>query len=487
MTVVKKDNLFKNINNIVVAGLSIYSIGILVYIAAYQLGYPYILEWMEGAMMDNVHRILEGKSIYSEPSIDFVPTPYAPVYFYLSAFFSLIFGPTIKIMRWISVLSTASILVTLYLWGKKETGSKISGVVSAGMFALVYWFVSEWFFLARVDMLSLAFFAWAAYLVRFCRGNKDLIYAGLLTVLSFLTKQNTLGLAVGLVVAGAFLHKRKILIYLFLWIVPIAFFTLIMNPVTEGRYWYYTMVMPMHHGVIETRYLSIFTEDISLRLLCYIVAAVICLVICFKKKTEFFFYFFLAGTLFISSYLMRLKVGGATNSYLPFFFGGALFMGMLFWKSRERKILFAVSTLLIIVQFSFLTYDFRRYIPDGKMRFHEHKLVEGMKEMKGSVWLVSTGHLSFLAGKGYAAHQVLIYDSLSNPEKKKEFSDKILFSFRKKKFDSIIVEDENKISYVLKRDFKKHYRKTEQSFHIMKWLGSHGSYFEKVYVYERIK
>lgn len=437
--------------------------------------------------MDNVHRILEEKSIYSEPSIDFVPTPYAPVYFYLSAFFSLIFGPTIKIMRWISVLSTASILLTLYLWGKKETDSKISGMVSAGMFAVVYWFVSEWFFLARVDMLSLALFVWSAYLVRFGKENRDMIIAGILTALSFLTKQNTLGLAFGLIVAGAFIQKRKILIYLFSWIVPLAVFTFIMNFQTDGRYWYYTMIMPMHHGVIETRYLTIFTDDISLRLLAYIFAALLFLVFSFKDKKLFFFYLFFAGTLFISSYLMRLKVGGATNSYLPFFFGGALFMGILFWKSREKKILFAISTLLIIVQFSFLTYDFRRYIPNGKMRFHEDKIVEGMKKMKGSVWLVSSGHLSFLAGKGYSAHQVLIDDSLSNPEKKKEFSDKILKSFRKKKFDKIIVKDESKISPVLRKDFKKFYKKTKKSYHIMKWLGSHSSYFEKVHVYKRIK
>jgi hypothetical protein len=390
-------------------------------------------------------------------------------------------------MRWISVFSTVSIFVTLYLWGKKESGSKVAGVVSAGMFALVYWYVSEWFFLARVDMLSLALFVWSAYLVRFGKGNRELIAAGIITALSFLTKQNTLGLAFGLIVAGAFIQKKKIFIYLFSWIVPLAVFTFIMNFQTDGRYWYYTMIMPMHHGVIETRYLSIFTDDISLRLLAYIFAALLSLVFSFKDKKLFFFYFFFAGALFVSSYLMRLKVGGATNSFLPFFFGGALFLGILTGKNRENKVLLSVSVLLIVIQFSFLTYDFRRYVPDREMRKHEHKLVNAMKKMKGSVWLVSSGHLSFLAGKGYAAHQVLIFDSLSNPEKKKDFSNKILNSFRKKKFDNIIVKDESKISPVLRKDFRKHYKKTEKSYHIMKWLGSHSSYFEKVHVYKRIK
>ena len=482
----KKGTIFSNSADIIVAGVSIYSIGILVYIAACQLGYPFNLEWIEGAMMDHVHRILEGKSIYSEPSVEFVPSPYAPVYFYLSAFLSCIFGPTIKIMRWISAFSTASILAALYLWGKRETGSKVAGTVSAGMFALVYWFVSEWFFLARVDMFSLAFFVWSAYLIRFGKNNRHLICSGFLTAFSILTKQNILGLAVGMAVAGAFFHKKRITVYVLSWLVPVAVFTLIMNHVTDGRYWYYTMVMPMHHGIIETRYLSVFTKDISVRLLAYIAAAVIFLVTCFKEKKEFFFYFLFAGALFISAYLMRLKVGGATNSYLPFFFGGALFFGILYGKFRDRKIQ-AIVVILIFIQFGFLTYDFRRYIPDDSIRRHEQKLVEKMAKMKGSVWLVSSGHLTTLSEKGYSAHQCLIDDSLKDRETKKEFSKKLLFSFRKKKFNNIIVKDKSKLPSVLRKDFKKHYRKTKKSFHIMKWLGSKRPYFEKVYVYKRKK
>jgi len=487
--VVKKENLFNNITDVLLVSISIYFIGILVYIAAYQLGYPYNLEWIEGAMMDHVHRILGGKSIYCEPSIDFVPSPYTPIYFYLSAFLSLIFGPTIKVMRWISAFSTLSILLTLYCWGKRETGSKVAGVISSGMFALVYWFVSEWFFLARVDMFSLALFAWAAYFVKFGKENRYLIYAGFLTFLSIFTKQNVLGLALALIVAGAFVHKKRIGIYFLSWFVPVAVFTVVLNNLTDGRFWYYTMIMPMHHGFVETRYLSIFTHDISIRLLIYVVSAIIFLVVAFRKKEkkDFFFYLFFTGALFVSTYLMRLKVGGATNSYLTFFFGGALFLGFLYGKARSKKGFILVAAALILIQSGFLTYDFRRYIPDGLIRRYEHKLVEAMRKMKGDVWLVSSGHLTTLAGKKYAAHQCLIDDSLKNDETRDDFSLRLVSSFRKRKFEYIIVKDADKINPALRKDFKKNYEKTDENYKIFKWLGSKKPHFEEVYVYKRKK
>ena len=45
-----------------------------------RIGYPYELEWMEGGSLQNVQRVVGGESIYVEPSIDFVPFLYTPLY-----------------------------------------------------------------------------------------------------------------------------------------------------------------------------------------------------------------------------------------------------------------------------------------------------------------------------------------------------------------------------------------------------------------------
>ena len=49
------------------------------------VGYPFALEWMEGGSVDHVRRILAGRPIYIEPTLEFAPFIYTPLYFYLGA------------------------------------------------------------------------------------------------------------------------------------------------------------------------------------------------------------------------------------------------------------------------------------------------------------------------------------------------------------------------------------------------------------------
>ncbi|MGZ3453482.1 MAG: hypothetical protein ACXVEF_28010, partial [Polyangiales bacterium] len=58
------------------AGVSVAFLVMFVVVAVIRSRYPYELEWMEGAMVDHVDRILQGKRLYVQPSIDFVPFIY---------------------------------------------------------------------------------------------------------------------------------------------------------------------------------------------------------------------------------------------------------------------------------------------------------------------------------------------------------------------------------------------------------------------------
>ncbi len=57
-------------------------------VAILRLRYPFELEWMEGGMVDRVHRIMTGRPLYIGPSLRFVPFVYPPFYFYLGALVS---------------------------------------------------------------------------------------------------------------------------------------------------------------------------------------------------------------------------------------------------------------------------------------------------------------------------------------------------------------------------------------------------------------
>lgn len=47
--------------------------------------YPFELEWMEGATVEHVLRVMEGRPLYVEPSLEFVPFVYTPLYAWLGA------------------------------------------------------------------------------------------------------------------------------------------------------------------------------------------------------------------------------------------------------------------------------------------------------------------------------------------------------------------------------------------------------------------
>ena len=51
-------------------------------IALIRIRYPFELEWIEGALVDHVNWLLTGHKLYVQPSLDFVPYFYTPLYFY---------------------------------------------------------------------------------------------------------------------------------------------------------------------------------------------------------------------------------------------------------------------------------------------------------------------------------------------------------------------------------------------------------------------
>ena len=54
-------------------------------LAVFRVPYPFELEWLEGSVVDVVHRLLLGQKIYVEPSVEFASHAYTPLYFYVSA------------------------------------------------------------------------------------------------------------------------------------------------------------------------------------------------------------------------------------------------------------------------------------------------------------------------------------------------------------------------------------------------------------------
>ncbi|MFN3781621.1 MAG: hypothetical protein ACK4SO_05555, partial [Candidatus Kapaibacteriota bacterium] len=65
------------------------------YVMFSRLQYPYQLEWMEGGEVEHIQRLLDGKKIYCEPSMEFIPYIYTPFYYYIGVGLSIFDEPSL--------------------------------------------------------------------------------------------------------------------------------------------------------------------------------------------------------------------------------------------------------------------------------------------------------------------------------------------------------------------------------------------------------
>jgi 4-amino-4-deoxy-L-arabinose transferase-like glycosyltransferase len=153
--------------------------------AVQRLGTPIELEWMEGGSLQMMYRVLSGKPLYAPPSIEFVPYTYTPLYFYLSALVSFLVGADFLPLRLVSFTASLASFFFLFAIIRRETGSALAGVAAAGLFAGSYAVNGNWFDIARIDSLCVAFLLSGIWFA-LGRGRAfELIAGGLLVALAF--------------------------------------------------------------------------------------------------------------------------------------------------------------------------------------------------------------------------------------------------------------------------------------------------------------
>ena len=137
--------------------LTIWYIAVFVIIATIRLMYPFELEWIEGAYVDQTLRIAQGYFPYSPPNIYLIPISKTPVFFYLSAGLIKVLGVGFLAPRLVSIIATIGIC-GLLLWAVKlESRSWVPGITASGIYVASYRMSGAWMDLAKTDSLFLFF------------------------------------------------------------------------------------------------------------------------------------------------------------------------------------------------------------------------------------------------------------------------------------------------------------------------------------------
>lgn len=181
--------------------------GVLLYVFARRLTYPYDLEWMEGGMLCHALRLMEGKPIYAAPSVDFIPYLYTPLYPFVLFLLSKVVGLGYTVARLVSVLSFVAACVLGYRFAAREGCSRGAAACAMAIPAAAYVTTGAWYDLARPDSLFLLLVT-AAVVLGWAARRSHLAAAGAAAcmVAAFFAKQTAtpfmIGIGAALLVLG---------------------------------------------------------------------------------------------------------------------------------------------------------------------------------------------------------------------------------------------------------------------------------------------
>ncbi len=459
----------------------------LLLLAPFRIGYPYDLEWMEGAFVDQVRRVLSGQPLYVKPSLEFTSYIYPPFYFYLSALVSRLTGVGYLPLRLLALLSSLGCFALIFQLSRRETGSAFYGTLSAALYAACFELGGAWFDLARLDCTLLLLLLAAVYLLRFYPSLAGALLSGGILALASFTKQSALIVAIPLCLYGLAARGTRFgLVMAGSFALPVIAVTGLLQWSSDGWYALYVFELPRQHPYFTPVLVLFWTHDLFLPLPVAFLSICGFLFSRFKGRSALcrderdallLQATFLAATLG-ASWLSRLHIGGANNGVLPAYaaisllFGPALQWAFSRFEDRSgaggeaaaaapgprtaRLLLYAAA----IYQFASLVYNPLDYLPTRRDLQAGEAFVRALSDIEGEVFAPDHGYVPVRAGKKTYPHVSTFWSVWAGDDGrvKDDLNAEIDAALRRHRFAAVII-DAPGIEYPpFMRRIEKHYR-----------------------------
>jgi 4-amino-4-deoxy-L-arabinose transferase-like glycosyltransferase len=383
-----------------------------------RLGYPFELEWMEGTVLAHVQRVVEGQPLYVAPTLAFVPLDYTPLYYYVSAGASLLFGQSFTALRLVSSVATWLSIAAVHRLVRFETGRRSAGWVSAGCFAALYWRSGTWFDVARPDMLALALGLIGAYAIRrHPTSAAGPAVAGALLALSILAKQSMAVAIAPLVLWICVTAPRRGAFLAACMLVTLGAVTAWFAAQSDGWFRYYVVDVALAHHASPEFTWRFPAKDIGLRLFPMVAVLVWAVANPDTRPPSGMLGFHAALLLgFIgSSWHMRMHIGSFTNVSIPAFAALSAAVGVAWGHLRAvstRKRSSAIVAIILALQIAILCRNPVPYLPTKDDRAAGERLVSRLRSLPGRLYVSSHSYLARRAGRAGNADVVPLMDVL---------------------------------------------------------------------------
>jgi 4-amino-4-deoxy-L-arabinose transferase-like glycosyltransferase len=374
--------------------------------------FPYELEWMEGATVVHVQRLVSGEGIYVRPSLDFVAFAYPPLYYSVCVPFAWLFGPGFVAVRVVSLLSTLAALWLVFSLVRRHAGA-VSGAIAAGTLAASYALSDAWLDLGRVDALYVALMAATWLRVSTARTPRDWIVAAVLAWLAFLTKQPALVSLAPLAIYLFMTDRRAAAWFVGALGILCAASVAVLWWVSDGWYTYYVFELPrlrMRVSLDGARLLTFWTSDLLRPLPMATLFGALGVVALRRWRDAA-----IAVGLIATAWLARLEGGAWNNAVLPAYLAVSVIFGLAI--QRLGRWLLPVMALAAL-QLAWLLYDPRPFMPTDEDRAAGDALVDTVRTAAQPVLVLDHSYWATLAGQREYAHGWAVTDVVWADRKK---------------------------------------------------------------------
>jgi hypothetical protein len=247
---------------VVVAG-SVALFGLFAYVVAARFAIPIELEWMGGTVLDHVERVVQGKPIYTAPTVDWIPFLYTPLYYWVSGTLARVV-PILVACRVVSIAATLATSALVWRLSRRLGATHLWAIAAVGCFYGAYSLTGYWYDLERADALCVAMILAGTSIAIESAGATGAVVAGLVLGLAFHAKQQALGVAffvgVGLLLAGGLRRALAFAVGAVLGIAPLFAW---LHVTTHGWFDYYCVKMGAAHGIDPSLFTLFFLVDLS--------------------------------------------------------------------------------------------------------------------------------------------------------------------------------------------------------------------------------
>ena len=376
-----------------------------------RIGHPYDLEWMEGGMLLHAHRVLEGKSLYVLPEVDFIPFIYPPLYPWVVGTLGHVFEIGYPLGRAVSFVGVVAAGAAIVAAVRGERGGWAPAIGGAALFFACYPDSGSFFDLVRNDGLLMGLVAWALVLARW----EKVRWAGLLLFLAFATKHASAlyGLP-ALVWLWRSAGRPRAISFLCWSAGPALLFTIVMSVLTGGLFLTYILEVPAAHPFVFKRFSQTAPLELCRALPWTSGLAVLALAISCRhlgRGGKFWLFQGLLGLLMCM--VMRGHHGGYVNVLMPGTWFLALWGALAVVALRHRWPglgVQVVTAALVAWQLWAVRWDVARYAPTAADLVAGDAIVERLRQIEGPVLAPWSAYLPKQAGKEGSVALIALWD-----------------------------------------------------------------------------